>query len=115
HLEIITHDPWSVMGRIRHAGAVFLGPYSSEPVGDYFAGPNHVLPTGGTVRHASALGVDTFLRRQSVIAYTRERLVQSGPAIVRLANAEGLDAHARAIQERLDALDGGSDNGADPT
>ncbi|MEL6444897.1 MAG: histidinol dehydrogenase [Bacteroidota bacterium] len=115
HLEIITHDPWSVMGRIRHAGAVFLGPYSSEPVGDYFAGPNHVLPTGGTARYASALGVDTFLRRQSVIAYTRERLAQSGPAIVRLANAEGLDAHARAIQERLDTLGEVSGNGTDPT
>ncbi|MEM8560081.1 MAG: histidinol dehydrogenase [Bacteroidota bacterium] len=101
HLELIVRDPWAVMGRIRHAGAIFLGPYSSEPVGDYFAGPNHVLPTGGTARYASALGVDTFLRRQSVIAYTRDRLAQTGPAIVRLAEAEGLDAHARAIQERL--------------
>ncbi|MEM6784380.1 MAG: histidinol dehydrogenase [Bacteroidota bacterium] len=115
HLEIVTRGPWATMGRIRHAGAIFLGPYSSEPVGDYLAGPNHVLPTGGTARYASALGVDTFLRRQSVIAYTRERLARSGPAIVRLADAEGLDAHARAIQERLDTFAEHPDGNADPT
>ena len=101
HLEIITRDPWDVMMRIRHAGAIFLGPYSSEPVGDYFAGPNHVLPTGGTARYASALGVHDFIRRQSVISYTQTRLAKVGPRIALLAEAEGLDAHAAAVRARL--------------
>ncbi len=102
HLEILTDDPWRTMTRIRHAGAIFLGPYSSEPVGDYFAGPNHVLPTGGTARYASALGTDDFARRQSVIAYTRERLRHAGPKIAAFARAEQLDAHARAVEIRLE-------------
>lgn len=104
HLELLVEDPWGAMTRIRHAGALFLGPYSSEPVGDYYAGPNHVLPTGGTARYASALGVDDFMRRQSVISYSRERLAQTGPGIVRFAEAEDLTAHALAIQVRLDRL-----------
>lgn len=101
HLELIVRDPWAVMEDIRHAGAIFLGEFSPEPVGDYFAGPNHVLPTGGTARFASALGVDDFLRRQSVIAYTRERLARTGSRIATFARAEQLDAHARAIEVRL--------------
>lgn len=101
HLELHVREPWQVLTRIRHAGAIFLGPYSSEPVGDYFAGPNHVLPTGGTARYASALSVDDFIRKQSVIAYTEERLRKTGPDIVRFANAEALTAHARAIEVRL--------------
>ncbi len=105
HLELITRDPWARMGGIRHAGAIFLGPYSSEPVGDYFAGPNHVLPTGGTARYASALGVHDFIRRQSVIAYSQMRLAETGPRIARFADAEGLDAHALAIRVRLDEGD----------
>lgn len=110
HLELIVREPWELMTRIRHAGAVFLGPYSSEPVGDYFAGPNHVLPTGGTARYASALGVDDFVRRQSIIAYTGERLRRTGPDIVKFAEAEELTAHAKAIQVRLDRAspDGGA-------
>lgn len=104
HLEILVAEPWAVLPKIRHAGAIFLGPYASEPVGDYFAGPNHVLPTGGTARYASALGVHDFVRRQSVIQYTAERLRETGPDIVRFARAEALDAHALAIQVRLDAL-----------
>ncbi len=104
HLELLVEDPWQVLLRIRHAGAVFLGPYSSEPVGDYFAGPNHVLPTGGTARYASALGVDDFVRQQSIIAYTRERLEKTGPSIVQFAEAEALQAHARAIQVRLERI-----------
>lgn len=104
HLEIVTRDPWAMMGRIRHAGAIFLGSYASEPVGDYFAGPNHVLPTGGTARYASALGVDDFMRAQSVIAYSAQRMRKTGPQIVRFAEAEELTAHARAIQVRLDRL-----------
>ena len=102
HLEILTDDPWATMTRIRHAGALFLGPYSSEPVGDYFAGPNHVLPTGGTARYASALSVDDFVRKQSVIHYTRERLTETGPDVVRFAEAEALPAHAHAIRVRLE-------------
>lgn len=102
HLELIVRDPWQTMTAIKHAGAIFLGPYSSEPVGDYFAGPNHILPTGGTARYASALSVDDFIRKQSIIAYSRERLRATGPAIVAFAESEALTAHARAIQVRLD-------------
>ena len=102
HLELIVRDPWQMMTAIKHAGAIFLGPYSSEPVGDYFAGPNHVLPTGGTARYASALSVDDFIRKQSIIAYTRDRLRATGPSIVAFAESESLTAHARAIQVRLD-------------
>ena len=101
HLEILVDDPWATMTRIRHAGAIFLGPYASEPVGDYFAGPNHVLPTGGTARHASALSIDTFIRKQSVISYTDERLRETGDAIATFAEAEDLQAHAEAIRVRL--------------
>ena len=102
HLEIHTDDPWRTMTRIRHAGAIFLGEHSSEPVGDYFAGPNHVLPTGGTARHASALGVDDFVRMQSVLSYSQERLDKTGPKIATVAEAEDLQAHAEAIRTRLD-------------
>lgn len=102
HLELHVEEPWQLMTRIRHAGAIFLGAHSSEPVGDYFAGPNHVLPTGGTARYASALGVHDFLRSQSVISYTAGRLEKTGEHIVRFAESEGLHAHARAIQVRLD-------------
>jgi histidinol dehydrogenase len=102
HLEIHVDDPWQAMTRIRHAGALFLGEYSSEPVGDYFAGPNHVLPTGGTARHASALGVDDFIRTQSVLSYTEERLREMGDMIATIAEAEELQAHAEAIRARLD-------------
>jgi histidinol dehydrogenase len=105
HLEIITAEPWQVMTHIRHAGAIFLGPWSSEPVGDYFAGPNHVLPTSGTARYASALSVDDFIRKQSVISYSRERLSIAGPRIARFAEAESLVAHAFAIKVRLEAME----------
>jgi len=105
HLEIHTDDPWRTMTDIRHAGAIFLGEYSSEPVGDYFAGPNHVLPTGGTARHASALGVDDFVRTQSVLSYTKERLHKTGSHITTIAEAEELQAHAEAIRVRLNRND----------
>ena len=105
HLELHVDDPWQTMTRIRHAGALFLGEYSSEPVGDYFAGPNHVLPTGGTARHASALGVDDFVRTQSVLSYTKERLEDTGSQITTLAEAEELQAHAKAIRARLNRND----------
>lgn len=104
HLELIVADPWATMTHIRHAGAIFLGPYSSEPVGDYFAGPNHVLPTGGTARYASALSVDDFIRKQSIISYTAQRLQRTGDDIIAFARSEELTAHAHAIQVRLDRL-----------
>ena len=104
HLEIITDEPWTVCSDIKHAGAIFLGPYSSEPVGDYFAGPNHVLPTGGTARYASALRVSDFVRTQSIIQYSARRLAKTGPDIVQFAEAESLQAHADAIRERLKQL-----------
>jgi len=100
HLVILSDDADVLWADIRHAGAVFLGHLTPEPVGDYFAGPNHVLPTGGTARFASALGVSVFLRRQSVVRYSAARLAQSGEAIARFAEAEHLDAHALAVRVR---------------
>ncbi|HEX8299036.1 MAG TPA: histidinol dehydrogenase [Rubricoccaceae bacterium] len=101
HLVVLARDPDALWGRVRHAGAAFLGDASPEPVGDYFAGPNHVLPTGGTARFASALGVSVFLRRQSVLRYSPERLAATGERIARFADAEGLGAHALAVRLRL--------------
>ncbi|MCA1011194.1 histidinol dehydrogenase [Halobacillus halophilus] len=100
HLEIVTEDPFQHLGKIKHAGAIFLGPYSSEPVGDYFAGPNHVLPTNGTARFSSPLNVDDFLKKSSVISYSAEALKKHGDKIARYARLEGLEAHARAIDTR---------------
>ncbi|KYZ75198.1 histidinol dehydrogenase [Anaerosporomusa subterranea] len=100
HLEILTAEPFLLLPQIRHAGAVFLGPWSPEPVGDYYAGPNHVLPTGGTARFYSVLNVETFMKRSSIIAYTREALQAASSDIIALASAEGLDAHARAVAVR---------------
>ena len=82
---------------IKNAGAIFFGEWSSEPVGDYFAGPNHVLPTGGTARFSSALSVHDFLKRQSIIRYTREAIEESADSIAAMADAEGLTAHKRAV------------------
>jgi histidinol dehydrogenase len=101
HLEIMTADPLDVAGRIENAGAIFLGAYSTEPVGDYFAGPNHILPTNGTARFASALGVDDFVKKSSLIRYSREALLAHGGKIMTLARREGLEAHARAVEVRL--------------
>ncbi|MGP4077314.1 histidinol dehydrogenase [Halobacillus sp. K22] len=100
HLEIVTDDPFQHLGKIKNAGAIFLGPYSSEPVGDYFAGPNHVLPTNGTARFSSPLNVDDFLKKSSVISYSEEALKKHGDKIARYARLEGLEAHARAIDTR---------------
>ena len=97
HLELVVRDPEAAAGLVTHAGAIFLGPWSPEAVGDYLAGPNHVLPTAGTARFASALGVQDFLRRTSLIRYSQARLQRTGPAVVRLARAEGLEAHARSV------------------
>ena len=102
HLEIVAEDEDRIAALIRNAGAIFFGPYSAEVVGDYFAGPNHVLPTGGTSRFMSPLGVYDFVKRTSIIRYTRERLLATGPSIAAIANAEGLGAHARAVTIRLE-------------
>jgi histidinol dehydrogenase len=101
HLELQVQDPWSNLGKIRNAGAVFLGDYTPEAVGDYFAGPNHVLPTAGTARFASALGVENFLRRTSVISYSRTALQRDAAAILRLAEVEGLGAHGASVRIRI--------------
>lgn len=100
HLEVITKDPMSLLGKIRHAGAIFLGRYSSEPVGDYFAGPNHVLPTNGTARFSSPLNVDDFQKKSSIIMYSKEAFNQNREKIAAFARLEGLEAHARAIESR---------------
>ena len=100
HLEILTAEPFSMLPYVRHAGAVFLGPYSPEPLGDYLAGPNHVLPTGGTARFYSVLNVETFMKKTSIIAYTKEALAAVSQDVIRLATAEGLEAHANAVRVR---------------
>lgn len=100
HLELLTADPFKLLPYVRHAGAIFMGPYSPEPLGDYFAGPNHVLPTGGTARFYSVLNVDTFMKKTSVIAYTQAALAAVSSQVIKLAEAEGLDAHANAVRIR---------------
>ena len=102
HLEIMTKDPISLLGKIKHAGAIFLGEYSSEPVGDYFAGSNHVLPTSGTARFSSPLNVDDFTKKSSVIRYSEQAIKENGRKISAFARLEGLEAHARAIDLRLE-------------
>ncbi|HEU5141454.1 MAG TPA: histidinol dehydrogenase [Bacillales bacterium] len=102
HLEVVVEEPLEWLGKIRHAGAIFLGPNSSEPVGDYFAGPNHVLPTSGTARFSSPLNVDDFVKKSSVIAYSKEAVQANGDKIAALARLEGLEAHARAVERRLE-------------
>ncbi|MCR8847814.1 histidinol dehydrogenase [Rossellomorea sp. SC111] len=102
HLEILTDKPFETMAKIRHAGAIFLGRYSSEPVGDYFAGPNHVLPTNGTARFSSPLNVDEFMKKTSVISYSETALEKNYEKIAKLARLEGLEAHARAVEIRFD-------------
>ncbi len=97
HMEIHTKNPWSLIGKIKNAGAVFIGEYTPEPVGDYFAGPNHVLPTSGTARFASALGVDAFLKKISILHYPREALAKSQQKIASMARWEELEAHARSV------------------
>jgi histidinol dehydrogenase len=106
HLELLVRDPGRWAPRVRHAGAVFLGPWAPEAFGDYLAGPNHVLPTGGTARFASPLGVYDFVKRTSVIGAGPRTLRRLGPAVVRLARLEGLEAHGRAVERRLAALGG---------
>jgi len=101
HLELQINDPFEVVSKIRNAGAVFVGHYTPEPVGDYMAGPNHVLPTAGTARFASALSVDNFIKKTSLIQYTQKAFQREAPDIIRLAEIEGLGAHAGSIKVRL--------------
>ena len=102
HLEIMTKDPYDVMMKVRNAGAIFVGEYSSEPLGDYFAGPNHVLPTNGTAKFFSALSVDDFIKKSSIIAYSREALEAIHEDIENFAKAEQLTAHANSIKVRFE-------------
>ncbi len=102
HLELMIADPWAQIPHIRHAGAIFLGNHTPEAAGDYFAGPNHVLPTMGTARFASALGVETFLKKSSVISYSRAALIEDADHIQKLANLEGLTAHAASVAKRVE-------------
>ena len=101
HLELQIKDPFSVVGRIHNAGAVFLGDYTPEPMGDYIAGPNHVLPTAGTARFSSALSVDAFIKKISLIRYSRDAFGREANDVIRLAEIEGLDAHANSVKIRL--------------
>ncbi len=104
HMEIVTENPYEIMTRIRNAGAIFLGSYSSEPLGDYYAGPNHILPTNGTARFFSPLGVDTFVKKSSIISYSREALEKVHTDIERFAREEGLTAHANSIHVRFEEM-----------
>lgn len=105
HLEILTKDPYQVMTKIKNAGAIFLGEYSSEPLGDYFAGPNHILPTNGTARFFSPLSVDDFTKKTSLISYSREALERAHSDIELFAEKEGLTAHANSIRVRFEACE----------
>ena len=104
HLEVVTANPFEDMTYIKNAGAIFLGQYSSEPLGDYFAGPNHVLPTNGTARFFSALSVDDFIKKSSIISYSKEALKAVYPDIVKFANNEQLTAHANSIKVRFEDI-----------
>jgi histidinol dehydrogenase len=103
HLEVLTQNPMGDLHRIRNAGAIFLGPHTPEPVGDYFAGPNHILPTSGAARFASPLGVSDFVKTSSILSYSKSKLQQQGPSVMRFAQEEGLFAHSEAIRVRLES------------
>ena len=102
HLGVHTADPWAALSEIRHAGAIFLGHYAPETIGDYWAGPNHVLPTNRTARFASPLGTDDFLKKSSLIFYPSQALKKNGDAVMTFAHMEGFDGHANAVRQRLD-------------
>lgn len=102
HLEVQVEDPWALLPKIRHAGAIFLGDQSSEPVGDYFAGPNHILPTNGTARFSSPLTVEDFTKKSSIISYSKQAVKENSDKIAAFARMEELEAHARAVEKRLE-------------
>lgn len=101
HLELSVENPFEILSLVKNAGSIFLGDYAPEPLGDYFAGPNHVLPTNGTARFSSALGVDSFIKKSSYLYYNESALKNIGEKVVMFANAEGLSAHANSILQRL--------------
>lgn len=101
HLEIVTRNPMELLGEVRNAGSIFLGEYTPEPIGDYFGGTNHVLPTNGTARFFSALSVDNFIKKSSFLYYSKEALMENGHKIIELAEKEGLTAHANSVKVRL--------------
>ncbi|MBI3965485.1 MAG: histidinol dehydrogenase, partial [Chloroflexi bacterium] len=101
HLGLLTADPWALVGRVRHSGAIFLGESSPHAMGDYVAGPNHVLPTGGTARFSSPITIDDFVKISSVISLGPADVDRLGAAAVAIARSEGMTAHARAIEMRL--------------
>ncbi len=102
HLEVCCNNPMEYIGKLDNAGSVFLGNYSPEPLGDYFAGPNHVLPTSGTARFFSPLSVDSFVKKSSFIYYTEDALRADAEDVIRFADTEGLTAHANSIKVRFD-------------
>jgi histidinol dehydrogenase len=102
HLELMIEEPWAYLGKVRHAGAVFLGSMSPETIGDYIAGPSHVLPTSGTARFFSPLGVDTFLKKTSLISYSEQAFLRDAKQVITLAEQEGLGAHAASIRIRME-------------
>jgi len=102
HLEVLVDNAWEHLGKIKHAGAIFLGEYSPEPLGDYLAGPNHVLPTGGTARFFSPLSVDDFVKKSSVLSFSAQGFAKVAKAAITLAEVEGLTAHANSIQVRME-------------
>ena len=102
HLELLIENPMEYLGEIKNAGSVFLGEYTPEPIGDYFGGTNHVLPTGGTAKFSSPLSVDTFLKKSSFVFYSKKALYEDGKKVIRFANEEGLTAHANSIRVRLE-------------
>ncbi|MBM7096901.1 histidinol dehydrogenase [Bacillus sp. H-16] len=110
HLEVQTESPFELLGAIRHAGAIFVGENSSEPVGDYFAGPNHVLPTNGTARFSSPLNVDDFTKKSSILSYSKTSAQRHGAKIAAFARLEGLEAHARAVEKRLEEKEHDNEN-----
>ena len=101
HLELAVEKPFELLAQIKNAGAIFLGHYTPESVGDYIAGPNHVLPTGGTARFFSPLSTDSFMKKSSLIFYTKEGLDKVGGAVMQIADVEGLDAHGNTIKVRM--------------
>jgi len=101
HLEVVTSHPFDLLPKIRHAGAIFMGSYTPEPIGDYIAGPNHTLPTGGTAKFYSPLGVENFLKRSSIISMSKQGIDEIGEACALLAHTEGLGAHEASVRVRL--------------
>jgi histidinol dehydrogenase len=106
HLELMVEDPFALLSKVKNAGAIFMGRYTPEPVGDYYAGPNHILPTGGTARFNSPVTVDTFMKTSSLLYYSREGILKDADDIIKLATVEGLTAHANSVRIRKEKANG---------